>query len=144
MSTGSNTQIHPGAEVGTANKENTQMQVTPSIASTDKLSEKESCVFRKGGLCTTHNIVGTRSIRQTKSWKKKKNGTYGYITNKKVIYTCELEGWNDSLLDTGTADNSGPDGAANNGLKSNYISAGIPFNRSSLEMKNDSESPPPD
>ena len=103
-------------------------------------------MFRRGGLCTTHNIVGTRGVKQTKSWKQRKNGTFGYITSKRVFYTCMLEGLKKSALETDAASsNSETDGAAVNGTKSNYFSVGLSFNlMNDVTRKDESESPPPD
>ena len=37
-------------------------------------------------MCILHGSVGRRILKNMQAWKKKKDGTYGYITSKKVLY----------------------------------------------------------
>ena len=39
-------------------------------------------------MCILHGSVGRRILKSKQAWKKKKDGTYGYITSKKVLYEC--------------------------------------------------------
>ena len=121
-----------GAEVGTSNVGKTTIQ---------------GCLFKRGGLCTTHNVVGIRSTKQTKSWKQKKDGTFGYITSKKIVYTCRLEDSDirPALELSAALPDSETDGVASNGTISKYISEGLSSNFENVDYrKKSSESPPPD
>ena len=50
---------------------------------------EDDCVFKRGGWCTTHSVAGRRIIKNGRVWKPKKDGTYGYVSQKKVSYICE-------------------------------------------------------
>ena len=52
-------------------------------------NNKYECVFKRGGLCKTHGVMGRRNVKSKQVWKRKKDGTYGWITSKKVEYECE-------------------------------------------------------
>ena len=47
------------------------------------------CTHSKKGMCLVHNIKGDRREYKHKVWKQKKYG-YGYVTCKKVVYSCPL------------------------------------------------------
>ena len=47
------------------------------------------CTHSKKGICLVHNIKGDRREYKHKVWKQKKYG-YGYVTCKKVVYSCPL------------------------------------------------------
>ena len=54
-------------------------------------NEKE-CIFKRGGMCTTHGCKGEKfSVTETK-WCAKGDGTYGYKSSKKTKYRCRLRG----------------------------------------------------
>ena len=134
----------PGTVVGTGTTSSTNTTVTPSLDKPTATDEKkENCSYKRGGWCNVHNKVGIKSIRQSKCWKKKKDGSFGYVTSKKVEYKCESTTMRKPALPTGSSI-SETDGVQNNG--SNYtISTGL---SSTLEVELSarikSESIPPD
>ena len=82
------------------------------------VTSNENCTFKRGGMCVVHNRLGTKDWKTTTSWKKKKDGSFGWVYGKKVIYRCEFSSKKkpgrtmDSVLK-----NSESDGAGNNGKK---------------------------
>ena len=46
------------------------------------------CEFVRG-TCKNHRIKGTRKVTSTKKWTKKKHG-FGWVTQKKVTYSCPV------------------------------------------------------
>ena len=52
-------------------------------------SVKELCKHNKRGYCIEHKVKGNRSEVKYKAWRKKKYG-YGYVTTKKVMYSCPV------------------------------------------------------
>ena len=50
---------------------------------------KELCKHNKRGYCIEHKVKGNRSEIKYKAWRKKKYG-YGYVTTKKVMYSCPV------------------------------------------------------
>ena len=113
-----------------------------SSSSPIKPSLVEPCSFKRGGMCIIHKKVGIKSIKQTRSWKKKKDGSFGYITSKKVSYSCESNELRKLL--TPSCIISETDGGPNNGSNSDDV-LGL---SSDLEVetkdRNKSESLPPD
>ena len=52
----------------------------------------EECIFKRGGMCTTHGCKGEKfSVTETK-WCAKGDGTYGYKSSKKTKYRCRFRG----------------------------------------------------
>ena len=47
------------------------------------------CTHNRKGYCVIHKVKGDRTEYNHKVWKKKKYG-YGYVTCKKVLYSCPL------------------------------------------------------
>ena len=50
----------------------------------------EECEFTRRGMCKTHGVKGTRTELKSKVWKKRKYDN-GYVTTKKIVYTCNVE-----------------------------------------------------
>ena len=48
--------------------------------------ERVICQFKRG-ICTVHNIKGTKVITKSKKWTRRKND-YGWVTSQKTTYTC--------------------------------------------------------
>ena len=142
-SRGSNTGGTPGTEVGTSTIRSASLPVTPSLVELTTSNGQEPCSFQRGGMCSTHNRVGTRSIKQTKCWKKKKDGSFGYITSKKVVYTCEFNEMRKPVIPVSCVI-SETDGDPNNGSNSDALlglSSDLEVELSDRKM---SESLPPD
>ena len=53
----------------------------------DASMNKKPCTMNKRGYCIEHKIKGDRSEIKYKAWRKKKYG-YGYVTCKKVMFSC--------------------------------------------------------
>ena len=51
--------------------------------------ESEECEFTRRGMCKRHGVKGTRIELKCKVWKKRKYD-YGYVTTKKIVYTCNI------------------------------------------------------
>ena len=52
----------------------------------------DECIFKRGGMCTTHGCKGEKfSVTETK-WCAKGDGTYGYRSSKKTKYRCRFRG----------------------------------------------------
>ena len=64
-------------------------QNTTSSPSVDKETLRE-CVFKRGGLCKIHGIVGQKDTRSGKKWGAKKNGIFGWVTSKSTVYICKM------------------------------------------------------
>ena len=47
---------------------------------------KQDCVFKRGGLCVKHGVMGAKNMQTSKEWSKKENGIYGWLTRTKVKY----------------------------------------------------------
>ena len=68
----------------------------------DVVTVKE-CVYKRGGLCTRHNVKGTKVLKVTRVWDKLKNGLYGYRTVRRMTYQCTSEQFGGDYLSTTTA-----------------------------------------
>ena len=96
-------------------------QNTTSSPSVDKETVCE-CVFKRGGLCKIHGIVGQTVKRSGKKWVAKKNGIFGWFMSKSTVYICKMGKISNSLTTFNpdsdgtayTAQKSGP-GRPNNG-----------------------------
>ena len=141
----SNASSVQGVLVGTQVRRSEQEQVTPSMAETDTSNKLESCTFKRGGMCNLHQIVGTRSTRTSKSWKKKKDGSFGYVTSKKVEYTCKFSNQSNPVNIMGAGFKiPEPDGVMNNGRNYEH-SPGLSTNLDGdVNKKDESERKPPD
>ena len=73
--------------------QNVKLSEEPTMEPMDSMNVKQNnkyeCVFKRGGLCKTHGVMGHRNVKSKQVWKRKKDGTYGWITSKKVEYECE-------------------------------------------------------
>ena len=49
------------------------------------------CEFKRGGMCKKHGVKGTRTVKSTKVWNKRKDGTFAWVCKKQTIYTCAVE-----------------------------------------------------
>ena len=67
-------------------------QAKKSECATAQPSSKRECVFKRGGKCFTHGVVGKKLVDTTKVWAKKKNGVYGWKVRSKTTYVCQFEG----------------------------------------------------
>ena len=134
-----------GVDVGTSSTSSNQLQTTPSLEKTTTTDKEESCSFKRGGMCCIHNVVGTRSSKTSMSWKRKKDGTYGYMTSKKIEYTCSYSNKRKPVLSEGAGYRiSGTDGVSSNGINKEFLrelSFSIEGDVTKLE---ESESNPPD
>ena len=138
----SNAGGNQGTDVGTPSSRNTSSPVTPSLVERTTPSSLEPCSYKRGGMCNIHNKVGTRSIIQTKSWKKKKDGSFGYVTSKKVSYSCESDGLRKIVVPSCII--SETDGGPNNGSNSDAVLGLSSDLEIELTDRNMSESLPPD
>ena len=50
------------------------------------------CIFKRGGMCTTHGCKGEKFIVAETEWCAKVDGTFGYKSSKKTKYRCRLRG----------------------------------------------------
>ena len=48
------------------------------------------CNFKRGGMCVTHNVKGSKIPGSRKAWAKRKDGTFGWIYKKTIKYVCSL------------------------------------------------------
>ena len=48
----------------------------------------EECVFKRGGMCVTHEMQGVKDVTKWQEWELKKNGMYGYLSKQKTMYRC--------------------------------------------------------
>ena len=55
-------------------------------------SEQQECVFKRGGRCVNHDMMGEKIVETSKVWDKKKNGMFGWKTRMKTRYVCRYEG----------------------------------------------------
>ena len=53
---------------------------------------KQTCVFKRGGKCVQHDVVGKKRVKSTRIWDKNKNGIFGWKTRTKTTYVCRFEG----------------------------------------------------
>ena len=49
-------------------------------------------MFKRGGKCATHGVVGKKLVDTSKTWDKKKNDIYGWKVRSKTTYVCQFEG----------------------------------------------------
>ena len=49
------------------------------------------CEFKRGGMCKKHGVKGSRTVKSTKVWNKRKDGTFAWVWKKQTIYTCAVE-----------------------------------------------------
>ena len=49
--------------------------------------EDLECTFKRG-VCVKHKLKGNKMTLNSKKWGEKKNGTYGWIHRKKVVFKC--------------------------------------------------------
>ena len=54
------------------------------------------CVFKRGGMCTTHGCKGEKFVVTEKKWCAKGDGSYGYKSSKKTKYRCRFRGVTES------------------------------------------------
>ena len=50
------------------------------------------CVFKRGGMCTTHGCKGEKFVVTEKKWCAKGDGSYGFKSSKKTKYRCRFRG----------------------------------------------------
>ena len=60
----------------------------PSTSNNKNDKEESHCEYKRGGFCKVHEIQGSKYWIHTRTWKKKSNGTYGYVNGRKVGYKC--------------------------------------------------------
>ena len=60
--------------------------------------ESEECEFTRRGMCKRHGVKGTRIELKSEVWKKRRYN-YGYVTAKKIMYTCNIGKQNDIHTD---------------------------------------------
>ena len=63
-----------------------------TITKADTIPRLEECVFKRGGKCINHGIMGEKIVETTKIWDKKKNGMFGWKTRMKTKYVCHFKG----------------------------------------------------
>ena len=96
-------------------------------------------------MCNIHKIVGTKSTRTSKSWKQKKDGSFGYVTSKKIEYACKFSNQRVPVTTMGAGYKfPETDGVVNNG-RNNELSPGLSTNlEGDVNKMEKSESKPPD
>ena len=52
---------------------------------------QNGCEFKRGGMCKKHGVKGTRTVKSTKVWNKRKDGTFAWVWKKQTVYTCAVE-----------------------------------------------------
>ena len=55
-------------------------------------NQREPCTFKRGGICTKHNLLGTKKTIIWKEWTKLKTGLFGYVRKQKTEYVCQYYG----------------------------------------------------
>ena len=134
-----------GGDVGTQSSISTHPQVTPSMAGTTADNNLESCSFKRGGMCIIHKTVGTRNTRTTKSWKQRKDGSFGYVTSKKIVYTCKFSNQSKPVAFLGAGCKlPETDGVTNNGSNNDLLWGLSSTLGGEVIKKDESESKPPD
>ena len=63
-----------------------------TIPKVDTNSELQECVFKRGGRCVNHDMIGEKIVETSKVWDKKKNGMFGWKTRTKTKYVCHYKG----------------------------------------------------
>ena len=64
---------------------------TARVNGTD-YDDTEICTFKRGGLCTIHDVLGTKNTTVWKEWMKKKNGLFGFVKKQRTDYVCHFSG----------------------------------------------------
>ena len=83
-------------------------------------SEQKECVFKRGGRCVNHGMMGEKIVETSKVWDKKKNGMFGWKTRMKTKYVCRYEG----VVTSNVSETSVKDCQEEGVAKSNSMSGG--------------------
>ena len=138
----SNAEDIQSVDVGTSTSMSTQPPVAPSTTTDDRL---EACTFKRGGMCNIHKIVGTKKTRTSKSWKQRRDGTFGYVTSKKIEYTCELSNQKKPAAFLGAScEFPETEGVTNNGRNDKLLLGLSSTLEGDVISQEESESKPPD
>ena len=54
------------------------------------------CIFKRGGMCTTHGCKGEKFMVTEKKWCAKGDGSYGFKSSKRTKYRCRFRGVTES------------------------------------------------
>ena len=94
------------------NSEQSNLQTpTPPINKNINENGESNCEFKRGGFCKVHNVQGSKYWIPTKTWKKKTNGSFGYVNGRKVGYKCSSTQF---LPPSSTIEKAFPDGVVSN------------------------------
>ena len=52
--------------------------------------QENECVFKRGGMCVNHGVMGQKFTEKTQSWGKKKNGLFGWRYGSRTKYVCQF------------------------------------------------------
>ena len=93
-------QTTPSVGVSCTTEGGRKLQVRDEVAKlplqsgTDLNTQKThyQCVFKRGGKCVTHGLVGKKKVNTAKTLDKKKNGFFGWIVKTKTTYVCCYRG----------------------------------------------------
>ena len=77
-----------GQDCASITVSNDTERTTGHDCAADTVSNEE-CEFTRRGMCKTHGIKGKRTELKSKVWKKRKYD-YGYVTTKKIVFTCNV------------------------------------------------------
>ena len=60
----------------------------PTLGEPSKQEQgSQDCIFKRGGICTTHNIQGKRWCSMTKKWGPLKSGGFGNVYRRQTNWT---------------------------------------------------------
>ena len=94
------------------NIEECNQQAPPPPMNMNMNENRESnCEFKRGGICKVHNTQGSKYWIPTKTWKKKSNGSYGYVSGRRVGYRCSSTQF---LQPSSAIEKANPDGVVSN------------------------------
>ena len=73
-----------------------------TISSNKSNISDTQCDYKRGGYCRLHKMQGERGLQVSKKWGLLKSGLHGYVTTRKVTWTCrrQLFGRNVELFST--------------------------------------------
>ena len=78
---GNNEQGMPSRDTGLLREEHTRGDDRPDTG--------VICVFKRGGMCKVHDILGTKHVVSKKTREKNKFGIFVWKISKKTVYECK-------------------------------------------------------
>ena len=73
-----NTQDYSTDHRGTVSSQNTNLTT-------------DQCTYKHGGYCSSHQKQAERGLQVTRKWGLLKTGLHGYVTRRKVTWTCKVQ-----------------------------------------------------